>query len=163
MLTGRTLYEAIHHFAHVLSYETTGGGWDIWAGTVGELGPYDYIWANNMDWLGEGIAEYICEFFGIVEYGGHRGAIIREIQANRIPALINVDKVALLGPDWRTRSDVLYYQWAQTIVRFIIERWGYEAVMELHRHPDQFERIFGLTRTQFETQWHNWLRATYGQ
>jgi hypothetical protein len=102
-------------------------------------------------WLMEGTAVY---FEG--RSGGYFDDILSMgVRNNNIRTLSYLDEIA-----WDTGS-FAWDVWGAAMVQFIHQTFGFEYVIELHQNYD-IETVFGISRAEFERQWHQWLRDNYG-
>jgi len=101
-------------------------------------------------WLMEGAAVY---FEG--RSGNHFEGIIRmSIRDGNIWTLSYLEDI-----DWDSDS-FAWDVWGAATVQFIHETFGFEYVVELHRNYD-IESVFGISRAEFERQWHQYLRENF--
>jgi len=109
-----------------------------------------------MQWLTEGTAVYLAPDIG----GSQRSFVVGRVRDNNLPRLSSLEarnfyEIFGATDEWEN------YQWAGTMVEFIDKTLGFDTVVELHRNPADFTKIIGMTRTQFEQQWHLFLRDNY--
>ena len=53
------------------------------------------------------------------------------------------------------------YNWAVRIVEFIVKTWGFEYIGKLHRQPVIIQNVFGITETDFDSQFREYCIANY--
>ncbi|MCL2603823.1 MAG: hypothetical protein FWD90_05030 [Defluviitaleaceae bacterium] len=108
-------------------------------------------------WLMEGTAHYFeQDFYGWMK---HLGLLPYDrVKNDTIPSLDDISGTE--AEPWEGEL-ILYRPWGYTIIRFVVENWGFDYVIEMNRQMGYCENIFGLTRAEFERQWHRWLRVTF--
>jgi hypothetical protein len=134
----------VHEVVHVFQHRT--------------IRPNGPITWDVQRWIMEGTAHYFER--GFYEWMYHLDLLPNErVKNNNIPSLDDISGTE--AEPWNRQRD-LYRPWGYTIVRFVSETWGFDYVLELNRRMDFHEDIFGISRTEFENQWHQWLRNTFG-
>ena len=53
------------------------------------------------------------------------------------------------------------YEYSYTIVEFITEEFGYEKLYNLIKSPNKFVEIFGITETQLQNNWIQYIKKNY--
>jgi hypothetical protein len=118
-------------------------------------------------WMREGLAEYVA---GI----RHQEKLRKIVPAGRIIPIIDTASPTLQKQDLQ-HFDALVadqedaYALAYTLVAYIAERHGgldgfWKLAQAYDQRPDldaALQQAFGVTYTQFDTDWRAWLKATY--
>ena len=125
----------VHEAVHVIQYYITDG---------------DMI--HLPVWLIEGTAMY---FDGTLDSNYVRVIMSTEVLRNNISTLATVE-----GTDWESDWRESFI-WASSIISFVHSTFGLEYVVELHRNYN-IEEVFGISRAEFERQWHQYLRDNLG-
>ena len=110
-------------------------------------------------WIIEGTAAYFETYFYEYNYGN----IMRNrIRTNRIPTLAQLENSDYFWGRGRysRNSANENYGWSATIIEFIHITFGFEYVVELHINPN-IPEVFGISRVEFERQWHQYLRDNF--
>lgn len=107
-------------------------------------------------WLNEGIALYESQTAGNIDL-----AITSDVEENRFPILADLDIASILSQDVSTFVEKNGYEYAYTIVEFIIGEYGYEALTELLQNPQDFRAVFDLTEAEFHEKWIDFLKQAY--
>ena len=63
------------------------------------------------------------------------------------------------------------YGWACTIIEFIEKTWGSDYVVKLNKlelnnssdYVDYFKQLFGISKSEFQKQWYQYLNKNYSQ
>ena len=105
-----------------------------------------------LDWIMEGTATYLDG--GIDEGSGGRLMVSYNVRNNNIPTLDYLED-DFYAAGW------INYAWGGTIAEFIAETFGMEYLIAINRVHGDYMGIFGITRAEFERQWHQWLRDTF--
>ena len=105
-------------------------------------------------WLNEGIACY--------EAKDNNENWIREtvkdgLTNNVHPTFKDLDT----GKDFETFFKRNGYQYSYTIVESIIEEFGYDKLYNLIESPNNFVGIFGITESQLQNKWMEYIRKNY--
>ena len=103
-------------------------------------------------WLMEGTAVY----FEGRSSDQFEDILSRGIRDNNIRTLSYLEGLVWGSDSSSSAWDV----WSAAMVQFIHENFGFEYVVELHENYD-IEAVFGISRTEFERQWHQWLRNNF--
>ncbi len=118
------------------------------------------------DWMVEGLAEYVAEF-------PHTDAIKEVVQSGAIIPIIDpsgsITKHDLQHLDALDEDSEVTYGLAYALVAYITERYGgldgFWKLVAAYAQTQQLERAlqqaFGVTYTQFDQDWRDWLKATY--
>ena len=138
MFKGILVHELVHKFQGTLMY------WDEMA----RLGRFEMI-----IWVIEGTATFLD---GSMQNSYVRGMVARYVRSDNIPTLDYLEDDFYAG-GW------MNYVWGGTIAEFIVETFGMEYLVTKNRVHGDYEGIFGISRTEFEHQWHQWLRITFTQ
>jgi len=101
-------------------------------------------------WLMEGTAVY----FEGRPRSGFDDILAMGVRDNNIRTLSYLEEI-----DWDSDS-FAWDVWGAGMVRFIHEVYGFEYVGELHRNYD-IEAVFGISRDEFQRQWHQWVRDNF--
>ncbi|WBW96190.1 lipoprotein [Oceanirhabdus sp. W0125-5] len=48
-----------------------------------------------------------------------------------------------------------------TVVEFIVDKYGYDTLIELIKKPDNYEEIFGFNKVEFEKKWRDYIIDKY--
>lgn len=99
-------------------------------------------------WLNEGIAVYEARQFTNQSI---------EILHNRVSSG-QIPTLEQLECDFISFGNSNGYEWAYTIVHFIINKFNYNCLVELCRNPLKYEEIFGFSKIEFENKWRESLR-----
>ena len=128
----------VHEVAHVLQTHLI--NWD-------RMGSF------TSDWVIEGSANFLA---GNVDPLGPE--LRSAVQRNDIPTL---DKLETPGLNTGDHSDYNFFSMASaSIFQFIADIYGMEYIADMYRYPDDIQRVFGISRAEFERQWHLYLRLT---
>ncbi|WP_420642751.1 peptidase MA family metallohydrolase [Candidatus Leptofilum sp.] len=98
-------------------------------------------------WLNEGIATY--------ESGQRQTNFIITSIESGLPAIGDLDFSSGI------ESSVIY-AFSYTIVEFIVQEFGYDTLIELVKLGGGFEESLGISESEFENAWHQFLMAEYG-
>jgi hypothetical protein len=113
---------------------------------------------ESMDRLGLGWLGWVTE--GTATFVGHgrelyMPVILSQLRRQEFPSLdsLSDNDRFFAGGGWEN------YCWAATIFEFIVETYGMEHLTEMNRRHGDFQGIFGISRSEFERQWHQYLRT----
>jgi hypothetical protein len=126
---------AVHELVHVLQRDV-------------------YAWGESPQWVHEGAANYLA--------GNTNPAIpvlVEAVRKNRLPTLDDLE-----CPDANrigTSNYILFTVAAKSIFQFISDTFGMEYILPLHENPNDYQGIFGISRSEFQRQWHRYLRTNY--
>jgi hypothetical protein len=74
-------------------------------------------------------------------------------------ALLTLDELeAMKIADFRQKDGIAY---ATSLFAFIDEQYSFKNIVKLYKSPDKFSAVFGISKKQFERQWHSWLVENY--
>jgi hypothetical protein len=117
---------------------------------------YEYYRANRVEfggdvwsWVGEGTATWFEPEWDRLYC---RTRVIESIRDNHMPTLNQLEE-----------DNSLYsaHNWGRVAIEFIVDTWGWDYVLEKNRRPGDYMGVFGITRAEFERQWHQWLRNNF--
>jgi len=115
---------------------------------------HDFLGVGEQSWIVEGTATYFMyEPFGM---SGWRSALVQRVRSNNIPTLNY-----LYNDETFWANAGINYRWAASIFQFIHDNWGVEYIVEKNLYHGDYQGIFGISRSEFEHQWHQWLRNTF--
>lgn len=108
------------------------------------------------NWIHEGFAGFMDGRMDIIPwYRPYLGDMVRQ---NRLFTLDNLESPEFLAGVSGLSESVKN----TSIFMFITDTFGMDAALALHRYPNDFEGIFGISRAEFERQWHRYLRIAFG-
>jgi len=105
-------------------------------------------------WVYEGTANFLA--------GNNKNAlplIVEAVRNNRIPTLDSLEAPGINSvghPNY-----FIFVAAAETLIHFVAETFGMEKVLQLHENFGDYQRIFGISRAEFESQWNRFLREHY--
>jgi hypothetical protein len=105
-------------------------------------------------WLNEGIACYEGKdnnFKWIME------TVKKGIVGNSIPTF----KVLDTGEDFEKFFKYNGYQYSYTIIESIVVQFGYDKLYRLIKAPNNFVHIFGMTESQLQETWIEYIKKNY--
>lgn len=108
-----------------------------------------HVDSKRPTWLEEGVANY----FGKTDLNA----------LNVLPPLVSAGKIP--GFDELDGSAFVYrngYPYSYTIVEFLAAKYGYEKLNDFIRHPEDCDRIFGVSKAELHDLWVGYLRENYG-
>lgn len=108
-----------------------------------------HIDSKRPTWLEEGVANYI----GNTDLNAQE-VLPPLVSAGKIPDFDEID-----GPAFVYRNG---YPYSYTIVEFLIAKYGYEKLNDYIRHPDDYNRIFGVSKSELHSLWVDYLKKNYG-
>ncbi|MCL2500653.1 MAG: hypothetical protein FWE90_10015 [Defluviitaleaceae bacterium] len=128
---------AVHEVVHVLQYDVTA---------------WHRLPAN---WIHEGAASFLGGNINHFLYLLHEA-----VRNNEIPTLDNMEAPGVSA--WDHPNLNLYGVASVSVFQFITDVFGMDFILPFHRYPDDYQSVFGISRDEFERQWHRWLRNTIG-
>lgn len=100
-------------------------------------------------WLWEGVAMYEAK-----QVDNKTKNTLRQLVENKkSPALSQLDK------EFYTIDDA--YAFSYTIVDFMVDRFGYDKLVQVIKEPNDIEKILGVSMDEFEKQWLDFVKANY--
>ena len=105
-------------------------------------------------WSHEGFANFIAD--------NTRAAVHYARNAVRNGNFFTLSEVSAMVNDILGANYGLGTALSKLIFEFVSFEFGMRYAADLHRTPGNFQGIFGLSQEEFEEQWHEWLRETYG-
>ncbi|MEC2673138.1 hypothetical protein P9W92_04975, partial [Bacillus cereus] len=107
-----------------------------------------HIDSKRPTWLEEGVADYL----------GNTDLNVQKV----LPTLVSADKIPnfdeINGPEFVYRNG---YPYSYTIVEFLVIKYGYEKLNDFIRHPEEYNRIFGVSKSELHSLWVDYLKANY--
>jgi hypothetical protein len=104
---------------------------------------------SMLAWVIEGTADYLQHGRSNWATTNHWALLISEMIKNDPIPTLNCLEDDSIG--WWA------YVWGASIIMFIDHTWGFDYVIEKNRTNGDYQGIFGITRAEFESQWHQWL------
>lgn len=92
---------------------------------------------NNDDWIKETVQK------GLIN--------------NKVPTFKDLDT----GDDFSTFFDRDGYQYSYTIIKSIVEEFGYDKLRNLIKYPNEFKRIFMINEKQLQDKWIDFIKKNY--
>jgi hypothetical protein len=121
-----------------------------------QVGYFPNTGGRNYQWIHEGTANYFQWGWHEFNWLGDDPRLREPVTNNQIPTLDCLE-------EYFYSNKPFYYAIARvSVISFIIDTWGMNYMIQFNRQHGNYEGIFGITRTEFERQWHQWLRLTYG-
>ena len=103
-------------------------------------------------WLREGIAAAAEDLYGKYSYRGMAAQWLAEGTIIPFATLVN---------RFYQVDDLAAYLQAGSLVNYLLEQYGRDPFRLVWRDgPNAFQRAYGKTAAQLESEWHTWLRAT---
>ncbi|MCX2743771.1 hypothetical protein OO013_07840 [Mangrovivirga sp. M17] len=99
-------------------------------------------------WLNEGFAFYYAKQLSKES----KDQILNNVTIENIPSWSYLNKAETVE-----FGENQGYEYSALIVEFIINKYGYESIRKLILNPTDFSNIFGLTASELETNWRNYL------
>lgn len=109
---------------------------------------------NTPRWLNEGIACYEAK-------DNNDKWIIETVKNGLINNTIPTFKDLDTGEDFEKFFKLNGYQYSYTIVEFIIKLFGYNKLINLIKHPDNFVKIFEITEDELQDKWRDYIKKNY--
>ncbi|MGG4396960.1 hypothetical protein ABEX25_21890 [Paenibacillus thiaminolyticus] len=107
-----------------------------------------HIDSKRPTWLEEGVANY----FGKTDLNALK-VLPPLISSGQIPSFDEID-----GPAFVYRHG---YPYSYTIVEFLVIEYGYEKLNDFIRHPEDYKRIFGVSKSELQALWVKYLKGNY--
>ena len=101
-------------------------------------------------WLHEGVAVYESKQAYMLK------GIRQLVKDSRIPALDSITDYT----SYDEMDENNAYTFSYTLVAYIIDKYGVEALEDFIRTPD-FQKVFGIDKAEFEKSWHKFLKEHY--
>lgn len=105
-------------------------------------------------WLNEGIASYEAKDNN---QEWIKKTVRNGLLNNNLPEFRDLDT----GDDFETFFNRDGYQYAYTIVEYIVEEFGYGKLNKFIQTPDRYLEIFGLTEIQMQEKWIIFISEKY--
>ena len=96
-------------------------------------------------WLNEGISLYEA----------------KQINPKQIKKLIKADRVPTITQLESNFYENFGYTISGTIVQYIVDAYDYEKLISFIKSPTDYEKVFGLERNEFFTNWKGYLYKKY--
>jgi len=77
----------------------------------------------------------------------------KDFKEEKIPELTQLE-----SPSSMNQS---IFGFGYTLVEFIVEKYGYDTLIDLIKKPDNYEDIFGFNKEEFEKQWRTYIIDKY--
>lgn len=117
---------------------------------------YIYDKYSNNDsiprWLHQGVALYKAGF-----YSPEKVTLDLTHDIAKLPSLEQLESIKK-EDNALTFSKVNGFYVSFSLVEFIIQKWGWESVLNLLENYSNFEKVFGLSKKEFQEQWLEFLR-----
>jgi len=97
-------------------------------------------------WLHQGVALYIAQFFDPEKVTANLAQDLAKLPT--IAQLDAIEKCDTMTFDQHNGFHVSY-----SLVRFIDKHWGWQTLLRLLNEYDNFEKIIGISKEEFEKQW----------
>jgi hypothetical protein len=79
-----------------------------------------------------------------------------------IPSLSVLEVTVLTTSDYsRFIIELSGYEYGISIIEFIDKTYGFAKVVELYENPDDYQKVFGFSKAEFERQWKKYLEDSY--
>jgi hypothetical protein len=108
-------------------------------------------------WLNEGIALYESQTADNIH-----ATLARDIEQDLIPSLTDLDVELDARDSVSTFVERHGYEYAYTLVEFIVNQYGYDGLIELLKSPLDYRAAFELTEDEFYEGWVGFLHQAYG-
>lgn len=105
-------------------------------------------------WLNEGVASYEGKDNSEKWI---KKTIRKSLEENTLPKLKDLDT----GSDFAKFFEIDGYQFSYTIIEFIVNKFGYEKLHDFLEKPYDFEGIFNMSESEFESNWGEFLKENY--
>lgn len=98
-------------------------------------------------WMNDGLATYFANQVP-------NGRIMDElIDKDEIPSLMDMNGKKFV--------EIGGYDFSYTVVEYLVEKYGYETIVEMLKAPDNIEEILGKTLDEFEKDWVDYLKENW--
>lgn len=124
---------AIHEFVHII---------------IKEINP------SIPRWLDEGIASYEAKDNN---ENWIKRTIIKGLENNTLPSFNDLDT----KEDFQAFFAKDGYQYSYTIVESIVNIFGYDKLYSFIKTPNKFDDVFGITKTELENKWIEYIKFNY--
>jgi hypothetical protein len=134
--TQEVLTAGVHEFTHALVNYINGS-----------------LEENNYEipiWLNEGLAG--CEAQQMIPEW--RARMVELVAENKIPSIAN----ELVPDKW---EQVKGFPYSITLVEYMVDEFGFDKIIAIIKSPSGVESILGVTISELETGWREYLRETY--
>jgi hypothetical protein len=114
--------------------------------------PRDSALVAQGGWLREGVAAAAEDLYVTYSYRGMAAQWLAEGTILPLDTLVN---------RFYQVDDLAAYLQSGSLVNYLLDQYGSDPFRLVWREgPSAFERVYGRTAAQIESEWHAWLRAT---